>query len=487
MYGTCANTVVQWHSVSQCPFKWPVPSEASCRDVIRQARLTRVKSKGLKALASVNLKKSESGAHRIFKKFGQSVPVKISRIDLPTQKKFAWVKFSDWLKYLGESERLDLLVGVETLDEMKPLLKEFWGRYREIAPSHEIFARHDAGLLDLSQTIPLLHHGDEGRGYKKAQVMVASTHGLLGAGCRVTEPSELKPAAPGSVDDPMKVNMVGNTFMTHFIQFLMPVAKYKECPEAFYTLLQAIADDYKYIFEKGIKFGKHGKIWGCALACKGDAPYITKSGRFDRSFYHRPLQARSKKPGVGVCHMCMAGVESRHQRVEFEEFGTCPTWMHTEEESPAFTDPSPFLSIPRETDNPNGERFWKFDVFHNFHLGAGKYFLSSAIVHIVQTVVLGSNIDIRFENLTKEFIAFCRKEKLNAYYKRLTKEMFGIAQNHQAWPKGNWPKGDQTTVLALFLEDYCNRNIVGKVQDPICLKIVAGRFSLHIFGFFWLD
>ena len=310
---------------------------------------------------------------------------------------------------------------------------------------------------------------------------------FVGGWMSVTEPSELKPAAPGSVDDPMKVNMVGNTFMTHFIQFLMPVAKYKECPEAFYTLLQAIADDYKYIFEKGIKFGKHGKIWGCALACKGDAPYITKSGRFDRSFYHRPLQARSKKPGVGVCHMCMAGVESRHQRVEFEEFGTCPTWMHTEEESPAFTDPSPFLSIPRETDNPNGERFWKFDVFHNFHLGAGKYFLSSAIVHIVQTVVLGSNIDIRFENLTKEFIAFCRKEKLNAYYKRLTKEMFGIAQNHQAWPKGNWPKGDQTTVLALFLEDYCNRNIVGKVQDPICLKIVAGRFSLHIFGFFWLD
>lgn len=455
------------------PFHCLGRPKVSCRDVIKQAKLTRVKSKGIRALADVDLKRSESGAHRVFKSFGQSVPVRISRCDLPTKKQFPWIKCSDWVKYLVDSDRLDLLVGVRDIEDMQPLLLEFWDRYFDCAPSHEIYQRHMDGLIDVSRTIPILHHGDEGRGYKHLQVMVASTHGLLGNGCRHTDTSST--SASGSRGDPMKLNMIGNTFMTHFIHFLMPVAIYKECPASFLRMLELLSDDYTKLFTEGIRVGRDGKekIWNCCLACKGDSPYLQKSGQFERSFYRRPLKARSKKPAVGVCHVCLAGVESHSPRFEFEEFGPNPSWLSTEGVMIPFTSPPPFLVIPRELDNPNGERFYKFDLFHNWHLGGGKYFISSSIVLIVQHLISGQSWDLRFQKLTEQFLSFCRREKLPAYYKRLTPEMFGVAQNQASSPTGNWPKGDQTTVLSLFLEDFCEKNIGNDVHDPMFTKIVA--------------
>lgn len=440
--------------------------------MIRQARLTRVKSKGLQALAKVNLHRSESGAHRVFKEFGQSAPVKISRIDLPTKKRFPWIKCSDWLKYLVSTDRLDLVVGVQDFGEMKPLLQEFWARYYEIALQHEIFRKHRDGLVDLSRVVPLLHHGDEGRGYKRLQVMVGSTHGMLGGGSCVTDPSKVKPASSCKTDDPMKVNLVGNTWLTHFIHFLMPVADYKDCPEAFLAVIEALADDYKMLCNEGIKVGKHERLWACCLACTGDSPYLVKTGRFDRSFYHRPLKAKSKTPGVGVCHMCLAGVESLADRVEFEEFGARPSWLRTVEVAAPWTDPPPFLSLPRELDNPNGERFFVFDLFHNWHLGGGKYFISSSIVHIVNHLGTAGNIDARFAALDAEFKAFFKREGLTPHQKNLTKELFGLQKGQQVCPSGTWSKGDQTTVISLFLEDYCKKHVVVKTTDPMCLAIV---------------
>ena len=98
-------------------------AEVSCRDVVRQARLSRYPSKGMKALAAVQLKKSESGAHRVFREFGQSVPVKISRVDLPTKMQYPYIKFSSWLRYLVTYDFLDQLVGVK--EGYEPTLSEF--------------------------------------------------------------------------------------------------------------------------------------------------------------------------------------------------------------------------------------------------------------------------------------------------------------------------------------------------------------------------
>ena len=172
-----------------------------------------------------------------------------------------------------------------------------------------------------------------------------------------------------------------------------------------------------------------------------------------------------------MCVTCVWPVSSLWQ-VEFEEFGARPSWLRTVEVAAPWTDPPPFLSLPRELDNPNGEIFFVFDLFHNWHLGGGKYFISSSIVHIVNHLGTAGNIDARFAALDAEFKAFFKREGLTPHQKNLTKELFGLQKGQQVCPSGTWSKGDQTTVISLFLEDYCKKHVVGKTTDPMCLAIV---------------
>ena len=58
-------------------------------------------------MRQVNLDRSESGAHHVFKRFGQSIDVKISKTDLPNKGGYPYVKFRDWLRYLIEYDNLE--------------------------------------------------------------------------------------------------------------------------------------------------------------------------------------------------------------------------------------------------------------------------------------------------------------------------------------------------------------------------------------------
>ena len=100
-------------------------AEVTCSDAIRQARVTRVSSVGLRKLAKVKLSRSESGAHHVFSKYGQSIDLKISRTDLPSKRGFPYVSFVNWLRYLVEYDQLEHLVGVQDLNEMNKILVTF--------------------------------------------------------------------------------------------------------------------------------------------------------------------------------------------------------------------------------------------------------------------------------------------------------------------------------------------------------------------------
>ena len=189
-----------------------------------------------------------------------------------------------------------------------------------------------------------------------------------------------------------------------------------------------------------------------------------------------------------MCVTCVWPVSSLWQ-VEFEEFGARPSWLRTVEVAAPWTDPPPFLSLPRELDNPNGERFFVFDLFHNWHLGGGKYFISSSIVHIVNHLGTAGNIDARFAALDAEFKAFFKREGLTPHQKNLTKELFGLQKGQQVCPSGTWSKGDQTTVISLFLEDYCKKHVVGKtihvhivmVFDPTLIPNDLAQIYIYIY------
>ena len=96
----------------------------------------------------------------------------------------------------------------------------------------------------IAHTLPVLHHGDEGCGYKKRRIMVLSTHGALGRGSRHDRHQESEGHLP--------LNTVGSTYLTHFLTGVMPVALYADHPEAL-DVLSLVAKELEELFYHGIK------------------------------------------------------------------------------------------------------------------------------------------------------------------------------------------------------------------------------------------
>lgn len=440
-------------------------AEVSCRDAIRQARVTRVKSRGMTMLRKVHLKRSESGAHHVFRKCGQSLEVKISKTDLPSKAGFPYVAFSDWLRYAVEYDQLEQVVGVRDVSAMRKVLATFWQRYQQIHPTHAIYQRGPEFPVDM--TLPVLVHGDEGRGLKKKQVMILSTHGLLGKGSH--QSNHLHPANDLSAD-PLRMNYVGNTMLTHFLFAVMPVQLYNETPEAFYQMLDIQAREFAHLFEEGLDI-RGTRFYVSCLGVKGDAPYLAKAGMFNRSFLRRPTRATSKKACSGVCHLCMAGKEDVDFPVPFEEYGTeNPAWLGTVGLLTPYDAPSPLLQIPFDRAGTT-ETLFRYDLFHNWHSGMGKYFAASAICICLE--LIDASIDQAFEQITADFKEYCARKKECPYHKKLTKSLFGVEQGFRDCPDAGWSKGDFTRLILQWFGNYCERHVVGHTSDDLYLKCVA--------------
>eukprot|EP00435_Cladocopium_sp_Y103_P046752 s144_g13.t1 len=444
-------------------FRWHewLHGQVACSDAIRQARVTRVKSKGLSSLAKVNLKRSESGSHAVFKKFGQSLDIKISKTDLVSKKDFPYVPFGAWLRHLVEMDQLDQLVGVKDVSQMKQILATFWNRFGAINPDHFICSRDDPEF-DKEMCIPVLYHGDEGRGLKKKQLMVLSTHGVLGRGSHKSNDNNTN--NPGGA---LCLNMVGCTLTTHFIQCVLPISLYNETPQDFHHMLDLQAREFHELFWKGIEICNR-RWFVCCIAIKGDSPFLAKSGKFLRSFIRRPTRATSRTAAAGVCHLCLAGKEDYHFDVPFEDFGAHdPVWQLTCGALKPYAERSPLLQIPAETSGTT-EELWKFDLFHNWHSGMGKYFTSSAVVVCLELVQ--DSIEGAFAQITLDFRAYCTRNHESPYHKKLTSTMFGVNQSFQDCPDAAWSKGDFTRLICKWFEDWCRRHAEAVKLINSCLS-----------------
>lgn len=450
-------------------------SEVACRDVIRQARVTRVKSRGLQMLRRVDLDRSESGAHNVFRKMGQSIDVKISKTDLPNKGGYPFVKFTSWLRYLVEYDNLECLVGVQDVKDMKLLLTTFWQRFEELFPTHVITTRAEGvDGFRRCQCIPVLYHGDEGRSLKRKALMVLSSHGALGKGTHAANSMQSQEEL-GDLLGPLRLNMIGNTFCNHFLQCVIPVALYQENPEVLTHMLDLQATEFSHLFWNGEVINGDRYFIAC-VGVKGDSPFLSKSGCFDRAFTRRPRAPSSRKPAGGICHLCVAGKEDYAPNgavveVPFEELGVeWPAWRSTVGMVCPYSTPSPLLQIPNEVGGDQAS-LWKFDLFHNFHSGVGKYFASSAIIVCLELVE--ASIDESFRIITDDFLQWCSRNQESPYHRKITKALLGVEHSFQDCPDAGWSKGDFTRLILQWFGDYASREVVGKTVDPLYLKCVS--------------
>lgn len=310
--------------------------------------------------------------------------------------------------------------------------------------------------------------------------MVLSSHGALGRGSRPSERVQ-DHVGDGTENDPLRLNYIGNSYLTHFLCCLMPISLYNRTPEAFFQMLEIQAQEYVELFENGLVV-RGVKFYFCCLGCKGDAPYLSKSGKFLRAFTRRPTRASSKTPAQGVCHLCLAGKEDWEREVCFEEFGEEPAWLQTVGLLKPYDvrDPSPLLQIP--FDHVEGaEQFFRFDIFHNWHSGVGKYFISSAVCVCMELIQM--SVQNAFTFISDDFKAYCKKHRESPYHKTLTASLFGMETGLGKCPDASWSKGDFTRLIHQWFADYCQRHVVGKTDDGLYLKCVAKLNTIDNFFF----
>ena len=231
------------------------PAEAPCKHVVEIARAAcrdagGQASQALKELAAIRARDAERAVHQLFRKYRLTVLIKPETMCVGEKElsKLPFVPFSNWVRYLMD-ERLasDQLVGVPET-EMQATLTEFWQRYEKIHPQHAMFKQPN---LDLSRTVPVFSHIDEGRTYKRAGICILSVHGALGKGTRSWQ-RRFRVRKPNLKRSGLAMNYVRNTWSTQFLCCSLVRSAYAKDSKPLDMVMLRFASDMAMLSEHGV-------------------------------------------------------------------------------------------------------------------------------------------------------------------------------------------------------------------------------------------
>ena len=451
-------------------------AEASCTSAIRTARDTvkdigqdaAKKVGGLLELAKVKEQNSERDTHRVFvRQCGLGLPIPKTKMETSGPWSPPILRLRDWIGFLLQINAWHLVTGLVRPDSQREflILEAFWSKYKRQDPLHPIFEMAERKELVLGRTAPFVLHGDEGRGRRRQQFLVLSFHSLLGRGLAPAERSKKKSGTKKAYLK-MKPNFKGSTLTNRFLYAALAKRDYNnDRSYVFDDLIRCVADESKFLSSVGVKHPQTGDTyWVMQLGIVGDWPWLVKSGNLSRNFACVQKHAVTRNPCRGICHLCNAG----RPGCAFESLGTRrPTWLATMYQDSPFDAPTPFQQIPHPRNCLAG--LWKFDVFHVWHLGLGKTFLSSYIA-LLSEVQSASSIDSRFIQLSAEYKLWCRSNSRTMYVQKISKELICWITTSD-FPNGQWHKGALTRTLMDFVEsrfgseDFSNNELLSRCQE----------------------
>ena len=460
----CKTTTLHTHTLTHVPlvltFNWKfcaVFAEASCAAAVRAAQdivadigvEAASRSGGLLELSRKRPKNGERDCqHLMAKKLRLSLPIAQHYLDTKDDSlKLPFLRFRDWLSFLLKHNCLHILCGLvkPNPDRQGDIFEAFWRRFAIHHPDHPVIQRAERGEISLRRTVPLLLHGDEGRSKKRSPFLVCNLHSPLGrgveAGLREGRRREYLKMLP---------NFTGHSYTNRFLVSCLPKQDY--CGKnsfVFDILMQTIAEELHHCASEGVQHEGQRYLAVC-IGIVGDWPWLCKAGGLQRSFmnvnkHKEDAGGRRRSECRGVCHLCRAGQPDW----PYEQIGSrTPLWEATMLTQSPFQGPCCLEIIPHCPGKfPD---MFKFDVFHTWHLGVGKNFLGGMLA-LLSELEDGSNVDVRFEQLSARYKAWCRQNGKTAYCQRITKEHLNwISKSH--YPTGSWHKGDLTTTLMLWVE-----------------------------------
>ena len=234
---------------------------------------------------------------------------------------------------------------------------------------------------------------------------------------------------------------------TRFLTWMGLKEIYQDKPEAFLQATQLVANDFQSAM-KGIEvqdeLGINRQVRLLVTGIKGDWPFLIEVAALERHFRRAPKKGISNMIPTGICHLCLAGVEG-------VPFSDCSDKPKFEEEalqySAAALSPwhtlTPFtMSLPCYHALPAS--LYKPDMWHNWHLGLGRYFLASSLVLLAE--LESGGVIKRLRSLSARWLSWCQKNSKRPLYRRFTRENLGFLTELD-WPEGGWQKASTTCLL----------------------------------------
>ena len=410
------------------------------------------KSSGLLQLSRCHENNSERDLAVLASRYDLRLPVPLTAIEktpgVRFQGEFKVISLRSWAQFLVDYNLWYTLVGLNRTDteRERAILGEFWRRYKAAHPSHEIWETMDRHSVDPRRCCPMLLHGDEGRGRKKAPFLVCAYHSFIGKGTLLS--NAVRKSRPYLR---MRLNYSGSTWTHRFITAVLPKMVRDEV--AFKDLVRHMTADSLSMIQDGVTSCHGEKFWMATLHVVGDWAFLAKAGNLARSYSNcekRPRGAHSAPKGI--CHWCLAGQNG----IPFEDFRMEPTWKGTlflPDDVP-FTRLPKFLELPHEPGR--AASFFTYDIWHAYHLGVAKTFLASVFAIASDCIPRGA-INERFLELTAEFLQWCDERNRAAWVTGITKESCGWP-NRSAYPNGQWSKGHISTMFHEFLQAWFEKH-----------------------------
>ncbi|CAE7390597.1 HERC1, partial [Symbiodinium sp. CCMP2456] len=400
-------------------------------------------------------------ASRFVKRWGLQWKIPISTYEHSDDVHIPFLAPRDILSHMiGKCPEL-LFGGYKTRDKIRELLSNFWCSYRAWHPSHEVFREARDGDLNLHYTLPILIHGDEGRGVRKGNVAVCSMETPFGLATHTEDRSCEWPCCdPNNKDTTpcawQTVNLQFHSFLTKYLLFLMPNKIYKQ-EGVLAGLLRAVFLQLRCLFFEGIQIGQ--QIWHVAvIGCKGDMAWFLKLADLDRSFARL-----SKKQDQMCCHECLAGCTA----MPFEDLSDDPGWapsVYTQR--PWLQEPASGLClIPYDVACP--ESILRRDIFHNLKVGVLQDFIAGSLVVIANFGYfheganhINNSIVTVLSRMHGHFKLWCAAMGKSPSLQGFTKQFLNIpTKKHYGWSKS---KGNDSVLLVqwlLVLTKACERDL----------------------------
>ena len=77
------------------------------------------------------------------------------------------IKLTDLVQYMLDHNEFNRFFGGLQTEQAKAALVEFWDKFLQVHPSHHARYKFESGEWDPARTVPVVVHGDEGRGNKQ--------------------------------------------------------------------------------------------------------------------------------------------------------------------------------------------------------------------------------------------------------------------------------------------------------------------------------